>query len=419
MHDEIIAKLNEAGHDAFLVGGCVRDELLGLVPKDFDVVTSAVPDQIEEVFSDQHIVGVGRQFGILVINGVEVATFRSESGGDGRRPGKVNLGVGLKQDIVRRDFTMNGLLKSGNVVLDLVGGQRDIRNKVVRFIGNPNLRIEEDKLRMLRAVRFAHCLGFTIEPTSLTAIRANASGISNISNERIKAELDKMLESNNKGFINALDHSGLLPFILPSIEATKGIEQHPTHHPEGDVFTHISMVVDNTTGEDLVTRWAAVFHDIGKPATYDFNGGKHSFHGHDAVGAKMAGKIMRELRFPANIIDEVCWLVRHHMIHNFMERRRTKQIALMEHPLFPKLVRLHEADCMGRKTPVRDFFEQESSHIDSCRRNLVTGNDLVNLGLVPGPDFKFILNEVKEAQRAGLVKTREEAIEFIKAQNNG
>jgi putative nucleotidyltransferase with HDIG domain len=416
MHNQIIDTLTKAGHKAFIVGGAVRDQLMGVTPKDFDIVTSALPDEIETLFANEQIVPVGKQFGIIVVNGVEVATFRSESGGDGRRPEQVNLGASLEEDVSRRDFSINGMLSDGNTILDLVGGQRDIQKRIIKFIGSPYHRIEEDKLRMLRAVRFAHTLGFTIEPNSLQAIRTNAHKVVAVSNERIQAELVRMLESPNKGFIAALDNAGLLDVIMPFIAKTKGVPQHPVHHPEGDVFTHISMVVDNTTNAPLVVRLAALLHDIGKPATYDFNGGKHSFHGHEEVGARMAKLILEDLKFPTTIVTDVVWLVRNHMIHNFMERRRPKQLALMEHPLFEQLLALHEADCMGRKSPVHTFFLDEKETISFCKTALLTGNDLKNLGLTPGPEFGIILKSVKDAQRSGLVTNRVEALALAESE---
>ena len=305
---DLSAPCASAGHQAYLVGGCVRDLLLGREPADYDVATDATPDEVMRIFPETY--AVGAQFGVVLVpvrdaggNTVEVATFRSDIGySDGRHPDQVRFSKSAQEDVERRDFTINGLLLDpiNDEVLDFVGGRKDLEAGIIRTIGRPELRFAEDKLRMLRAVRFAARFGYTIEPETFAAIQKLAAGIHQVSRERVRDELTKMLtEGHARQAFLLLDETGLLHEVLPEISAMKGVQQPPEFHPEGDVFVHTLLLLQKLPHPCPPTlAWGALLHDVGKPPTFRVAPDRIRFDNHVDVGVKMAEEICRRLRFP-------------------------------------------------------------------------------------------------------------------------
>ena len=355
----IVRTLRERGHKAYLVGGCVRDLLLGREPADYDVTTDATPEDVMRIFPETYAVGV--QFGVVLVpsaekdistetcrdvtcyvspkgNVVEVATFRSDIGySDGRHPDRVVFSKDPKEDVERRDFTINGLLLDPliddpltNEVLDFVGGRNDLDAGIIRTIGDPERRFAEDKLRMLRAVRFAARFGYAIEPATFQAIRKLASQINQVSRERVRDELSKMLtEGRARQAFLLLDETGLLREVLPEIEAMKGVEQPPQFHPEGDVFVHTLLLLDKLPHPCPVTlAWGALLHDVGKPATFRVAPDRIRFDGHVDVGVKIAEDICRRLRFSNDDTEQILALVKNHM--RFAHMQQMKRVNVQE-----------------------------------------------------------------------------------------
>jgi len=316
---QIILSLRDAGHQAYLVGGCVRDLLLGREPADYDVTSDATPDEVMRIFPETY--AVGAQFGVVLVpvrdaggNSVEVATFRSDIGySDGRHPDQVRFSKSAQEDVERRDFTINGLLLDpvGDEVLDFVGGRKDLAAGIIRTIGRAELRFAEDKLRMLRAVRFAARFGYTIEPETFAAIPKLASGIHQVSRERVRDELTKMLtEGHARQAFLVLDETGLLREILPEISAMKGVQQPPEFHPEGDVFVHTLLLLQELPHPCPPTlAWGALLHDVGKPPTFRVAPDRIRFDNHVDVGVKMAEEICRRLRFSNDATEQILALV--------------------------------------------------------------------------------------------------------------
>ena len=353
---EIATTLRERGFQAFLAGGCVRDLLLGAVPKDFDVATSARPQEIVASFPQTQ--QVGAHFGVILVQlggvATEVATFRHDGVYlDGRRPDSVQFSSDPREDVLRRDFTINGMLLDpfSNAVLDFVGGRADLAAKVVRTIGEPPLRFGEDKLRMLRAVRFAARLGFAIDPETMAAMRSLAGEIAQVSCERIRDELTRMLtEGHARRAMELLHESGLLAEILPEVEKLRGVAQPPEFHPEGDVWVHTMMLLDHLpAGSASTLAWGMLLHDIGKPATFSQKAGDRiRFNGHVEVGVRIAEAICARLRFSNDDTAQISSLVRHHM--QFGDVAQMKQSTLKRFvrlPQFEEHLALHYADCMS------------------------------------------------------------------------
>ena len=321
--ERIVRSLRDAGHQAYLVGGCVRDLVLGVEPTDYDVATDATPDEVMRIFPETY--AVGAQFGVVLVplrddanRTVEVATFRSDIGySDGRHPDQVCFSQSAREDVERRDFTINGLLLDPvkNEVLDFVGGRKDLDAGIIRAIGDPALRFSEDKLRMLRAVRFAARFGYTIEPATFAAIQKLAVGISQVSRERVRDELTKMLTAGRarQAFL-LLDQTGLLREVLPEISAMKGVQQPPEFHPEGDVFVHTLLLLQALPHPCPATlAWGALLHDVGKPPTFRVAPDRIRFDNHVDVGVKMAEAICRRLRFANDDTEQILALVANHM----------------------------------------------------------------------------------------------------------
>jgi putative nucleotidyltransferase with HDIG domain len=418
-------KLRSSGHQAYLVGGCVRDLLLGIHPKDFDVATDAGPDRITELFP--HSGQVGAHFGVVLVRDgadqVEVATFRRDLDyTDGRRPDAVRFESDPRQDLLRRDFTINGLMmdpESGEV-LDLVGGRADLENRLVRAIGDADARFREDHLRLLRAVRFAARLGFEIESTTFEAIWRNHALIAKVSAERIRDELVRILTEGGaeRGF-QLLDATGLLGVLLPEVADMKGVEQPPQYHPEGDVWVHTLLLLRNLDHPSITLALGALLHDVGKPPTFRV-AERIRFDGHVEAGVKLAHGILTRLRFSREEIEQVEALVANHM--KFKDVPRMKEGTLkrfLRMPDFEEHLELHRLDCLASHGDLENYemvqrkrAEYQEEHLHPPR--LLTGHDLVAAGYRPGPQFSEMLNLAEDAQLEGLIHTTDEALALVR-----
>ena len=430
--ERICAVLHDAGHQAYLVGGCVRDILLGRPAQDFDVATDATPDRVQALFPSN--VGVGASFGVILVldshSGakVEVATFRTDlSYSDGRRPDAVAFGDSAEQDVRRRDFTINGLLfdPRDHRILDFVGGQADLRAGIVRAIGDPEARFREDKLRLLRAVRFAARFGYAIEPATLAAVCRHAAEITAVSAERIRDELTRILTEGGarRGF-ELLDQTRLLEHLLPEVARMHGVEQPPEFHPEGDVWIHTLLLLEQLpAGVSPSLAWGALLHDVGKPPTFApprGPNGRIRFDGHVEVGARMAEDVASRLRFSGDLTDQVVALVAQHLRFKDVAAMRPATLKrFVRQPHFDQHLELHRMDCLASHRNLdgyeflRRFLEQTPAEVVRPAR-LVTGDDLKLLGLAPGPAYRRILDAVEEAQLDGRLSTRDQAMEFVR-----
>jgi poly(A) polymerase len=432
--NSICNALIREGYQAFLVGGCVRDLLLGREPADYDLSTDATPDRVMALFPES--VAVGAQFGVIIVprqgDQVEVATFRSDIGSaDGRHPERVVFTSSPEQDVRRRDITINGLLMrhDSETIVDFVGGQTDLRAGIIRAIGEPARRFAEDKLRMLRAVRFAARFRFQIDPETLAAVQQHAHGIGQVSAERIREELTKLLtEGSARRGMELLDESGLLQHILPEVAAMQGVEQPPQYHPEGDVWTHTLLMLEGLpAGSSATLAWGVLLHDVGKPRTFrpiSETGDRIRFDGHVDVGVRMAEGICERLRFSNQDREQILALIANHMRFKDVSRMRASTLKrFIRLPQFDEHLALHRLDCLSshRHLDAYDFVRRtlEETPIEEMRpTRLLTGNDLQSLGYQPGPLFSKILRSLEDAQLEGLVRCRKEAIAFV-AQNYG
>jgi poly(A) polymerase len=426
----ICVKLREAGHQAYLVGGCVRDLVLEREPVDFDVATDARPERVQELFPDN--LAVGAQFGVIIVLDegaqVEVATFRSDVGySDGRHPDRVEFTQSAEEDARRRDFTINALLldPATGQVRDYVGGRTDLRAAVIRAIGNPESRFHEDKLRMIRAVRFAARFGYTIEPATFAAIKKLAAEISIVSAERIRDELTKLLTEGaaRRGF-ELLDETGLLPVILPEISRMKGVQQPPQFHPEGDVWIHTLLLLEKLpTAVSPTLAWGALLHDVGKPPTFtppNDDSDRIRFDRHVEVGIKMAEAICRRLRFSNEETEQVVALIANHMrFKDVLQMRASTLKRFVRLNQFGEHLELHRLDCLSchgmldNYEFVRRFVEQTPPE-EVTPPKLLTGDDLIQLGFSPGPKFKEILQTVEDAQLEGRIRNHDEALAYVR-----
>lgn len=417
----IAATLRSQGYQAYFAGGCVRDRLLGLAIKDYDLATDATPAQLLSLYPDA--CQVGAHFGVLLIGGAQVATFRSDHAYlDGRHPEEVRFETDPRADVRRRDFTINGLLEDPETgeITDFVGGRLDLERRIIRAIGDPARRFEEDHLRMLRAVRFAAGLGFDIEPSTLAAISRAAAQILRISAERVRDELSRILTGGGarRGF-ELLDETGLLVHILPEVSAMRGVQQPPEFHPEGDVWTHTLMLLENLDRPTLTLALGALLHDAGKPPTFRA-AERIRFDSHAAVGAQMAEEILKRLRYSNDEIRQVAALVKNHL--RFMEAPRMKESTLkrfMRLPHFEEHLELHRLDCLASHRRLDNYNlvreKWESLPPEAIRpAPLLTGDDLIRFGLEPGPEFKRILSALEDAQLDGTLQTREQALEWLR-----
>jgi poly(A) polymerase len=427
--NSICDTLQGAGFAAFLVGGCVRDLLLGREPADYDVATSATPEQVLKLFPDG--VAVGAQFGVILVRResvkAEVATFRSDLGyTDGRHPDQVVFANSPEEDVKRRDFTINGLVMRHNTgeILDFVDGQEDLRAGIIRAIGEPDRRFMEDKLRMLRAVRFAARFGYEIESRTFAAIRKHAREITQVSAERIRDELTKLLtEGAARTGFELLDSSWLLSIILPEIAAMKGVEQPPQYHPEGDVWLHTLLMLEGLPGGCPATlAWGVVLHDVGKPATFRSakeTGDRIRFDGHVEVGLAIGKEMLGRLRFSNDDSKQILSLVEHHMKFKDVGRMRAATLKrFVRLPRFEEHLALHRLDCLSSHRNldtyqfVMEFFRTTPVEVVRPAR-LLTGEDVLHLGYAPGPLVGKILAAVEEAQLNGELASRQEAISFV------
>ena len=424
---KVIACLRENGHIAYFAGGCVRDMVRGLTPKDYDIVTDARPEAVQTLFA--RTFAVGAHFGVIIVLEdsfqFEVATFRSDDAYiDGRHPSAVHFSS-PEEDAKRRDFTINGMFYDpvAEQVIDLVGGQADIAAKLVRAIGEPAKRFAEDHLRMLRAVRFATVLDYQIDKQTWEALVANATSINQISAERIRDELMRIFLSPNRvrGW-DLLDSSGLMPVILPELEAMKGVLQPEQFHPEGDVFVHTRLMLQLLPEEVSVPLVLAVlFHDVAKPVTATVDKtGRIRFNEHDRIGAQMTEAIMRRLRFSGAEIDATIEMVRQHMVFKDAPNMRVAKLKrFMARPTFEDELELHRVDCESSHR-ILDNYEfllrkrEEFANEPIIPPPLVRGDDLIALGLKPGPKFGEILEAVETRQLEGTLRTRDEALEWVK-----
>jgi poly(A) polymerase len=426
---EICARLRDHGHVAYFAGGCVRDMVRGLTPKDFDVATDALPEVVQKIFP--HTYAVGAKFGVVVVveNGTnfEVATFRSDDAYiDGRRPSAIHF-TSPEEDARRRDFTINGMFfdPAKDRVIDFVGGRADIEAKLVRAIGDPAQRFSEDRLRMLRAVRFATVLDYKIDKQTWEALVANSAAILEISVERIRDELVKIFLSPNRvrGW-DLLDESGLMRTILPELESMKGCQQPEQFHPEGDVFEHTRLMLQLLAAKVSVPLvFSVILHDVAKPVTAQTDAtGRIRFNEHDRIGAAMTEQIMERLRFSRAEIDVTVEMVRQHMVFKDVPKMRVAKLKrFMARPTFNDELELHRVDCESSHR-ILDNYEflqrkrEEFANEPIIPPPLVRGDDLIALGLKPGPKFGEILEAVQTRQLEGTLKTRDEAIEWVKRQ---
>jgi poly(A) polymerase len=424
---EVAARLREKGYIAYFAGGCVRDMVRQLTPKDYDIVTDAPPETVQALFPRTY--AVGAHFGVIIVleDGFqfEVATFRSDDAYvDGRHPTAVHFSSPEK-DAERRDFTINGMFFDpvADKVIDLVGGRADIAASLVRAIGDPATRFAEDRLRMLRAVRFATVLDYQIDKATWDALVANAPSINQISAERIREELVRIFLSANRvrGW-DLLDASGLMRAILPELEAMKGVLQPEQFHPEGDVFVHTRLMLSLLPEEVSVPLvFAVLFHDVAKPVTARVDEtGRIRFNEHDRIGAQMTEAIMRRLRFSADEIEATVEMVRQHMVFKDAPKMRVAKLKrFMARPTFDEELELHRVDCESSHRMLDNYEfllrkREEFAKEPIIPPPLVRGDDLIALGLKPGPRFGEILEAIETRQLEGSLRTRDEALEWVK-----
>jgi poly(A) polymerase len=441
----IVEQLRQRGFRAYFAGGCVRDLLMGIAPKDYDVATNARPETVMMGFD--RTFSVGAHFGVVIVCSAdqvagcevltEVATFRADGEYvDGRRPLEVSYAEQPEDDVQRRDFTINGMLldpiglTENNFqqhLLDFVHGQQDLKAGILRAIGNPQRRFEEDKLRMLRAVRFAARFDFAIEEQTMRAIQQQAATITQVSNERIRDELTKMLtEGHAKRAFELLDESGLLQYVLPEVAAVKGVEQPPEWHPEGDVWIHTLLLLDKLPADVKGTlAWGALLHDVGKPPTFRAPDPadpkpRIRFNGHADVGASITRALLNRLRFSSADIDQVVSLVENHM--RFGDVKHMKQSTLKRFfrlRNFPEHLALHKLDVTSSHN-LLEMYDYAKAEFEKAPEEvykptpLLTGRDLIEAGLKPGPRFKQLLQDLEDAQLEGHITTREQAINLLR-----
>ncbi|MBI2634726.1 CCA tRNA nucleotidyltransferase [Candidatus Peregrinibacteria bacterium] len=437
---EIVEILRKAGHEAYWAGGCVRDMLLGIKPKDFDIVTSAKPDEIENLL--EHTIPVGKKFGVILAikNGhhFEIATFRSDAGySDGRRPDAVEF-TSAKEDAKRRDFTINALFYDPveDKIFDFVDGQKDMQDRLIRFIGDPEKRINEDHLRILRAVRFKNTYEMQYHPETYRAIKKYVHLIEKIARERVADELNKMITGKNPGrSFEELFEIGALEMIIPELCRLKGLAQPLQYHREGDVWDHAIYALESLTKEEddpnplpekkpsLALTWAVFLHDIGKYDTFMRDNDRIRYDHHAEVGADISRKILNRLKFPKKIIDRVDWLIRHHMmITQLIEMPDGRRRHWFLQPGFEELLEVYRADALGIKPmdlslyeKIKKLYKHEIAALKLMPKQLISGEEIMKiLGIKPGEKVGEIIDELREQQLEGNIKTSAEAKKFLK-----
>jgi len=422
---EIVRRLHQAGHIAYFAGGCVRDMVRGVEPHDYDVATTATPEQIQKLFS--RTIPVGAAFGVVLVlegdHSFEVATFRCEEAYlDGRRPSRVRFGT-PEEDAQRRDFTVNGMFFDplSQQLIDYVGGKEDIARRLIRAIGKPRQRLDEDKLRMLRCVRFATTLDYEIEPATYEAVCAMAPQIHVVSAERIREELIKIFTRTHSGRgLVLLEQTGLLREILPEVAALKGVPQPPEFHPEGDVFEHVQRMLDAMPPNPSVTlAFAVLLHDVGKPPTLS-RSDRIRFNEHDKLGAQMAETILRRLRFPSEEISRIVLCVAEHMrFRHVQEMRPSKLKRILARPTFADELELHRLDCIASHGSLEnvEFLLNKAKELSPEAlkpKPLLTGHDLLALGFTTGEFLGAVLREIEELQLEEQLRSREAALEYAR-----
>ncbi len=423
----IAHKLLSEGFQAFLVGGCVRDLLLRRVPKDFDISTDATPSEVVQLFPGAQLVGA--HFGVVLVNGVEIATFRSDQDyADGRHPGRVIFENDPRRDVLRRDFTINALLldplsfkTDPLAVIDYVGGVADLEAGIVRAIGDPARRFEEDHLRMLRAIRFAARFGFRIDPATFAAIQNLHTRIDRIAPERVRDELVRILTEGGarRGF-ELLDESGLLEDILPEVASMKGVAQPPEYHPEGDVWTHTLIMLEGMRDPSPTLAMGVLLHDVGKPPTFRI-AERIRFDGHVEAGEKIAREILTRLRFSNDDAGQVLALIGNHMRFGDVDRMRESTIKrFLRLGGFEEHLELHRLDCTSSHGHLKNYKfmkdRYENSPPEQIRpARLLTGADLIAAGYRPSPKFSKMLEAAEDAQMEERVRTKEEALALIRS----
>lgn len=443
--DHIVRTLRNRGYQAYFAGGCVRDLLLGIAPKDYDVTTSARPAIVLDLFPQTF--AVGAHFGVVLVRQsidgeptlTEVATFRSDGAYlDGRHPSQVTFADQPQQDVLRRDFTINGMLldplKLPNqhpipqdainaAVLDYVQGRQDLDARIIRAIGDPILRFTEDKLRTLRAVRFAARFGYTLHPETAAAIRRLAPQITQVSRERVRDEFTRMLtEGHARSAFELLDQTRLLSQVLPEIDRLHNVEQPPQYHPEGDVWIHTLLLLEKLPADCSPTlAWGALLHDVGKPATFQRAPDRIRFNGHVEVGVKIAAEICRRLRFSNDETDQILALVDNHMRFGAVKEMRESTLKrFFRLPRFDEHLALHRIDCLSSHGDLTlyHFARKRFADLppDSVRPKLIlTGRDLIAAGYQPGPRFKKLLALAEDAQLEGRIHTLQQALDLIRS----
>jgi len=419
----ILLTLKRHGHDAVLAGGCVRDYILGIEPYDWDIATSATPNTIAEIFPKS--IPVGKYFGVMTVleggEAFEVATFRTDGEyKDGRKPSSVSFSS-MKEDAQRRDLTINGMFYDLDLgVIDYVGGQVDLQAHIIQFIGFAEDRIKEDHLRIMRAVRFSLRLGFGIEQSAMESIKRNAHLLKKISSERIRDELDKIFSTGKyREALELLSDTGILKYILPEVEAYRGCAQNPKWHPEGDVWEHTMCVLDNLpekATKEMV--WGALFHDVGKPASSEEDDdGTIRSPMHEKIGMEITRLVLFKLKFPNSFIDSICYIVGNHMKIAYAEDMRVSKVkTLLSHPNASDLLAVAYADSMGSTGDI-EWFKYIQSHIEQWKKEelqpkpLLSGRDLIDMGLKPSPQFGEILQIVYNEQMDMSILTKEDAVE--------
>jgi poly(A) polymerase len=422
----VAGKLRICGHAAYLVGGCVRDLLLGREPQDYDVATDARPERVLGLFTGAQLVGA--HFGVVLVREgeaeVEVATFRSDhSYLDGRHPSAVEFETDPRQDVLRRDFTINALLMdpATGEVLDYVGGRADLAAGVIRAVGDPETRFAEDHLRMLRAVRFATRLGFRIEDATLAAIQRLCQRIRLISAERVRDELVMILtEGGAARGLDLLDESGLLAVLLPEVTAMQGVAQPPEFHPEGDVWTHVRLMLGEMRHPTATLALAVLLHDVGKPRTFSVRE-RIRFDGHAELSAQMAVEILSRLRFSNDDVRHVAALAAHHLRFKDVPQMRASTLKrFLRLDRFAEHLELHRLDCVSSHRMLGNYYFaksklEEFSSEELKPRPLLTGHALIGAGYRPGPSFARMLKAVEDAQLEGQIRTPEEALDLVRA----
>ncbi len=442
---EIVKTLRARGHAAYFVGGCVRDLLLGRVPADYDISTDATPDQVMRIFPETY--AVGAKFGVVLVpfktlgievspamehqpaehpKAIEVATFRSDGiYSDGRHPDEVRFSTDPREDVQRRDFTINGLMMDPldhDSVLDFVGGQEDLRQGLIRAIGEPERRFSEDKLRMMRAVRFAARFDYGIVPDTLHAIKALAPQVHQVSRERLRDELTKMLtEGHARHAFELLDVTGLLQQVLPEVARMRGVAQPPQYHPEGDVWVHTMLLLSMLEpGCSRTLAWGALLHDVGKPPTFRVAPDRIRFDGHVEIGTRMAEEICQRFRMSNDDTEQIMALVANHL--RFADVKSMKESTFKRFIRLPKFhehLELHRIDCLGSHA-ILDLYYYTKEKMASLPseeirpKPLLSGDDLISAGYRPGPEFKAILSAVEDGQLEGKLRSREEALRFVR-----